>query len=102
MPGRAPGTSMMSPPSDIHPTWFEERSGGAAFCCAAAGAIGVAHIKPTRMLPANACPLRLDGNMVAPPLAPSFAIKPSQFWALLELIPADDRARPRFSLKASN
>src|SRR5271154_1560769 len=25
MPSRAPGTSVMSPPIDIHPTWFEEK-----------------------------------------------------------------------------
>src|SRR5215475_8988553 len=94
MPGRAPGTSMMSPPIDIHPTWFAEKSGETAFCCAAAGTIGVAHIRPTRILPANACPLWLDGNMVAPPPASPSAIKLRQVPALGKLISPQDRARP--------
>src|SRR6516164_11826471 len=36
------------PPTPTHPTWLEEKSGGAAFCCATAGALA-AHARPARM-----------------------------------------------------
>src|ERR1700687_1526133 len=54
--GRRPGTATKLPakklgpspliPPPAHPTWFEEKSGGAAFCCATAGAVGAAHARP--------------------------------------------------------
>src|SRR5580700_5888873 len=71
MAGPAPGGCMNSLPIDIHPVWFEEKSGGAAVCCANAGAFGAPHIKPARMLPVSTRSLILMMNeaMVAPPLS---------------------------------
>src|ERR1700738_1532095 len=40
--GKRPGTGAKlgpPPPTPTHPTWFEEKSGGAALCCATAGVV---------------------------------------------------------------
>src|SRR6516165_8084881 len=68
--GRRPGTgSKNGPPplSPTHPARFDEKSGGAAFCCATADAIGAAPMRPTRMLPARTLSLHVNGDMIAPP-----------------------------------
>src|SRR5713101_8399413 len=47
--GRRPGTGRKPgppPPIPTHPNWFEEKSGGVAFCCAEAGAVGAAQARP--------------------------------------------------------
>src|SRR5215475_4331570 len=62
---RAPGTSIKSPPIEIHPAWFEEKSGAAAFCSAIAGALGIAHNRPARM--PRAPPLTVNEYIAIPP-----------------------------------
>src|SRR6266849_3598801 len=61
---RAPGISVKSPPIDIHPVWFEEKSGGAAFSSAIAGALGIAQIRPARIPPASTPSLTVNEYML--------------------------------------
>ena len=57
------------PCSPTHPTVpFAEKSGGAAFCCANAGALGAAEMRPAKMLPASNLPLKVYEDMAAPPV----------------------------------
>src|SRR5882672_11249023 len=64
---RAPGTSIRSPPIDIHPAWFDEKSGGAARCSAIAGALGITQIRLARMPPASTPSLTVNEYIVVPP-----------------------------------
>jgi hypothetical protein len=66
--GTWPGTAEKPGPppfSPTQPTWFDEKSGGAAFCCAIAGAVVAAPMRPARMLPANTLALKVDEDIVA-------------------------------------
>jgi hypothetical protein len=74
---RSPNRSL---PIYIHPTWFDEKSGGDVFCCATAGS--AAQIRPTKVPPPSFHPLKVTENIVAPPLAVSSAIKLRHFVAL--------------------
>src|SRR5215471_17547623 len=66
-PGR--GTKPGPPPfTPTHPTSFDEKSGGAAFCCAKTGATAAAPIIPAKMA-ANASALDVNEDIFAPPLA---------------------------------
>src|ERR1700730_12116528 len=68
--GGRPGTgSKKGPPplSPTHPALSDEKSGGAAFCCATACAIGGAATTPTRMLPASSFSLKVNEDIVASP-----------------------------------
>src|SRR5262249_5487305 len=49
-------------PVATHPTWFKEKSGGDAFCCAATPGASAAQTKPVKTLPAGNRPLekRMD------------------------------------------
>src|SRR5215831_9458863 len=61
-PGSRPGTASKNGPlplSPTHPALFEEKSGGAAFCCATSFALGAGAITPTKMLSASKVPLKL-------------------------------------------
>src|SRR5215471_10739667 len=63
-PGR--GTKPGPPPfTPTHPTWFDEKSGGAAFC--AKTGVTAAAVSAAKMPPAN--PLDVNEDIVAPPLA---------------------------------
>src|SRR5215468_3555157 len=64
---RAPGASIRSPPIDIHPAWFDEKSAGAACCSAIAGALGIAQIRLARMPPARTPSLIVNAYMAVPP-----------------------------------
>jgi hypothetical protein len=57
-----------------HPTWFDEKSGGAAFCCARAGAAVAAPINPVRTLPATNLALNANEDIYAPPLGVSVIV----------------------------
>src|SRR5882762_9194683 len=64
---RAPGTSIRSPPIDIHPAWFDEKSGGAARCSATAGALGITQIRLARTPPASTPSLTVNEYIAVPP-----------------------------------
>src|SRR5258706_11309570 len=69
--GRRPGTGSMNGPPPFSPTQpakFDEKSGGAAFCWATVGAIGVVPIRPTRTMPASTLSLQVNEDIVASPL----------------------------------
>jgi hypothetical protein len=51
-----------------HPTWFDEKSGGVAFCCSRAGAAAAAPISPVRTLRATNLALNVNEDISAPPL----------------------------------
>src|SRR5215831_4144325 len=70
-----------------HPTLFDEKSGGAAFCSATACAIGATAITPAKMLPASSFSLKEDKHIVASPTASLLTSRP-RFCSL--------RARHRF------
>ena len=64
--GRRPGTGSKNGPPPLrptHPARFDEKSGGGAFCCAAAGAIGAAPMRPLRMLPARTLALQVNQDI---------------------------------------
>src|SRR5215471_11527181 len=68
MGGTWPGTAEKPGPppfSPTQPTWFDEKSGGAAFCCATAGAVVAAAMRPARMPPANTLAFKVDEDIVA-------------------------------------
>src|ERR1700704_2741734 len=50
-----------------HPTLFDEKSGGAAFCCATACTIGAIAIPASRMLAATSFSLKVNKDIVASP-----------------------------------
>src|SRR5712671_5860660 len=54
--GGPPGTPVISPVV-THPTWFNEKSGGDAFCCATTSGASAAQTKPVRTPPARNLPL---------------------------------------------
>src|SRR5262245_267466 len=66
---RAPPTSIRSPPIDIHPVWFDEKSGGATCCSALAGELGITQIRLARMPPARTPSLTVNAYMAVPPRA---------------------------------
>src|ERR1700686_4884715 len=68
--GRRPGTGSKNGPPPLkptHPVRFDEKSGAGAFCCATAGAIGAAPIRPVRTLPARTLALQVNEDILAPP-----------------------------------
>ena len=74
--GRRPGRgSKKGPPplSATHPTLFDEKSGGAAFSCATAGAFATAPMRPAKTLAASNC-LKANAHIPAPPYPNPFYI----------------------------
>src|SRR6476646_10459982 len=70
MGGSWPGTGSKNGPAPFSPTQpapFDEKSGGADFGCAMAAAA----TRPNRKLPARACFLQTNEDMVVPPI-PSY------------------------------
>jgi hypothetical protein len=64
--GTRPGTgSKPGPPpfTPTHPTWFDEKSGGAVFCCAEAGALA-ATTSEAKAPPAKNLALNLSADIV--------------------------------------
>src|SRR5262245_45117131 len=73
-PGSRPGTDSKNGPlpfSPTHPTFPDEKSGGAVFGCATTCAIGAAAITPTEMLPASN--ILIADIVFSPPAVPSCA-----------------------------
>src|SRR5258706_7334259 len=61
--GGPPATPVISPVV-THPTWFNEKSGGDAFCCAATCGASAAQTKPARTPPARNLPLEKSIDIV--------------------------------------
>src|ERR1700730_14027149 len=75
--GTRPGTGRKSP-TPIHPTvGSQEKMGGVVFCCATVGTVH-APTSPDTTPPASACCLKVNKDIVAPPLA-SVSVTPA--WA---------------------
>src|SRR5258707_298565 len=70
-------------PVVIHPTWFSEKSGGDAFCCAATCGASAAQTKPPRTPPARNLPLEKSMDIVPSSWVVCYCVKSSSGTAII-------------------
>src|SRR5436309_4917648 len=63
-----PGTALNSTANVSHPVWFEEKSGGADFCCAATPPVNAAYTSPVRTPPASIFAFEMNAGIVLSPI----------------------------------